>query len=121
MDLPAEVTRCALVVHHGGAGTSWATLAAGLPAICLPQAGDQFRNAELLARAGTCLVVQPDDAGRESLGETLTQALGDCSMLMAARRAQEENAALPGPDELAARLELLPQRPRWSSRPWSSS
>jgi UDP:flavonoid glycosyltransferase YjiC (YdhE family) len=106
MDLPAEVARCALVVHHGGAGTSWASLAAGVPAVCLPQAGDQFRNAELLARAGAALVIQPEDADQHTLRTTIVRAFEDPSMSTAARRAQRDNAALPGPDELATRLEL---------------
>jgi UDP:flavonoid glycosyltransferase YjiC (YdhE family) len=105
IDIPTEIPRCALVVHHGGAGTSWATLTAGVPAVCVPQAGDQFRNAELLARAGVGLLVQPDHADRNTLREALTDALDDRSMAAAARRAQRENAALPGPDELATRLE----------------
>ena len=104
IDLPAEVTRCALVVLHGGAGTSWAALSAGVPAVCLPQAGDQFRNAELLARAGAGLVVQPDNADADILRNALAHALDDSSMATAARHAQQHNAALPGPDELATRL-----------------
>jgi UDP:flavonoid glycosyltransferase YjiC (YdhE family) len=105
IDLPTEITRCALVVHHGGAGTSWAALAAGIPAVCLPQAGDQFRNAELLARARVCTVLQPDDTDPTPLRETIARALGDRSMAVAAQHAHQQNAALPGPDELASRLE----------------
>jgi UDP:flavonoid glycosyltransferase YjiC (YdhE family) len=106
MDLPAEVARCALVVHHGGAGTAWASLAAGVPAVCLPQAGDQFRNAELLARAGAALVVQPEDADQETLRRTIAKTFGDRSMSRAAWRVQRDNAALPGPDDLATLLEV---------------
>jgi MGT family glycosyltransferase len=49
--------RCDLVVCHGGAGTVLDALAAGVPLLLLPQAADQFYNADrvVAARAGVCL------------------------------------------------------------------
>jgi UDP:flavonoid glycosyltransferase YjiC (YdhE family) len=55
-DIPAAMRTCDLVVHHGGAGTSWTGLSCGKPAVVLPLAGDQFRNAELLSAAGAAYV-----------------------------------------------------------------
>lgn len=37
--------RCSCVVHHGGLGTTQATLRAGVPAVITPIFGDQFNNA----------------------------------------------------------------------------
>jgi hypothetical protein len=51
-------------------------------------------------------VVQPEDADQHTLRRTIARALEDPSMSTAARRAQRDNAALPGPDELATRLEV---------------
>jgi L-demethylnoviosyl transferase len=104
LDLPAEVRRCALVVHHGGAGTSWATLAAGVPAVCLPQAGDQFRNANLLACANAGVVVLPEDATELAVRDAAEHALRDTDLAASATRARLANQALPGPGELAERL-----------------
>ena len=46
---------CALVVHHGGAGTTQSTLQAGVPSIVIPHVSDQFFWAAELRR----LVVAP--------------------------------------------------------------
>lgn len=51
--------RCALVVHHGGAGTSHTAAAAGVPSVVVPFAGDQSFWADRLARAGIAPVATP--------------------------------------------------------------
>jgi len=40
--------QCSCFVHHGGAGTTHAALAAGIPSVITPIFGDQFANAETL-------------------------------------------------------------------------
>lgn len=47
------------VVHHGGAGISFATVAAGKAALALPQGFDQFDNAQRLAELGLALRLDP--------------------------------------------------------------
>jgi len=44
--------RCAAVVHHAGAGTTHATLRAGVPSIPVPHAADQFAWCDELQRLG---------------------------------------------------------------------
>ncbi len=44
--------RAVVVVHHGGAGTTHATVAAGVPSIVLPHVGDQRYWAQRLATLG---------------------------------------------------------------------
>ncbi len=44
--------QCALVVHHGGAGTTHSTLRAGLPSVVVPHVSDQFFWAAELRRLG---------------------------------------------------------------------
>lgn len=44
--------RTALVVHHGGSGTSHSAARAGVPSVVVPFAGDQFFWAHRLAEAG---------------------------------------------------------------------
>ncbi len=44
--------RCAVVVHHGGAGTTATVLRAGVPQVVVPHVFDQFYWAERALRAG---------------------------------------------------------------------
>jgi rhamnosyltransferase subunit B len=55
--------RAAVVVHHGGAGTTGQGLRAGRPALIVPHAHDQPDNAQRTARAGAARVL---DARRYS-------------------------------------------------------
>jgi UDP:flavonoid glycosyltransferase YjiC (YdhE family) len=71
INTPQEVAHCPVVVHHGGAGTSYAAVDASVPAVCLPQMGDQFRNAALLATARVC--VTPEEATDSRLRELITR------------------------------------------------
>jgi len=97
-DMPAAIASSDLVVHHGGAGTSWATLAAGRPAVVMPQGADQFDNAGLLAAAGAARVVE----GATDLAATIGAALRDRSLAEGAQEVSAENAQLPDPHLLAA-------------------
>lgn len=57
--------RTALVVHHGGAGTSHAAARAGVPSVVVPFAGDQFFWARRMALRGiatTCPAAGLDSA-----------------------------------------------------------
>lgn len=67
-----------LVVCHGGSGTVYGALAAGVPLVVVPVFADQFENARRAARAGAALVVEVPpgpgasrrafgDAGRKSV------------------------------------------------------
>jgi sterol 3beta-glucosyltransferase len=44
--------RCSLIVHHGGSGTTHASLEAGRPSVIVAHAGDQPLFGKLLQRAG---------------------------------------------------------------------
>jgi len=100
---------CAAVISHGGSGTAWAALAAGLPQLCLPQGADQFRNADALAACGAALVLEtaPGGAGPAPpvLAEAIARLLGDAPLRRAARALQAEIDTLPGADAAVAALE----------------
>ena len=104
IDTAREVARCELVIHHGGAGTAYASLLAGVPAVCLPQMGDQFRNANLLAAAGVCLVSKPEDANETHLVALLEQALTDNRLATQTKALRDQNALMPDVDDLADAL-----------------
>ncbi|MFF9348936.1 glycosyltransferase [Streptomyces sp. NPDC014734] len=58
-----DVLRSAsLVVCHGGSGTVFGALAAGVPLVCVPLFADQPVNARLVAAAGAGLAVTPTGA-----------------------------------------------------------
>ena len=64
--------RTAVVVGHGGSGTTFGALAAGVPVVIVPLFADQFANAERVAEAGAALVVEPDRRAAGGMG-TLDQ------------------------------------------------
>lgn len=66
LPLSAVLDRFVGVVHHGGLGTTFATLRAGRPAVVVPQAFDQAQVAALVERAGVGVV---------ATGETLADGL----------------------------------------------
>ena len=67
VDQAEVVSRSSAVVSHGGSGTFLGTLAQGVPQLCLPQAADQFRNAEGGIRAGAVLVLGPAETTSASV------------------------------------------------------
>jgi UDP:flavonoid glycosyltransferase YjiC (YdhE family) len=107
VNLAAEITGCALVIHHGGAGTTWAALSAGVPAVCLPQGADQFRNGSLVASAGAAVVVHPDAADLPTLRRVFAAALADPALAGSAGRVRHANEALPDRAVAAAWIESL--------------
>ncbi|MFC5288925.1 glycosyltransferase [Actinokineospora guangxiensis] len=96
-----------LVVHHGGAGTSLASLSAGLPQLFLPQGADQFINADAITAAGIGHTLRAPTA--ESITEAATALLSDGTARAKARSVAAEIAAMPGPADVADRLPELAQ------------
>lgn len=105
VDMPAAVASCDLVVHHGGAGTSWTTLSAGKPAVLLPQAGDQYRNAELLTAAGAALTCSSDQL--DDITASIDAGSSRRDLADQAGRIARDNAALPDISELAGDVAAL--------------
>lgn len=89
--------RCAVSVHHGGAGTTMASLRSGRPCIITPGMYDQFENAKMVSRKGVGI-----DAGHlptvtpEKLAEHINQCLSNDSMARAAHELGEELRAKDG-------------------------
>jgi UDP:flavonoid glycosyltransferase YjiC (YdhE family) len=107
----AVLPRCSAVVSHGGSGTLLATAALGLPQVVLPQAADQFRNADGLVRAGAGLALHPDHASPTVIAEAVRGALDREDLHEGAARVRDEIAAMPSPAEVVGRLEVLATTP----------
>ena len=102
----AVLAEAALVVSHGGSGTTFGALAAGLPVVVVPLFADQRANAARIADAAVGLVV--DDATGASAATRLRTAIEavrtGTSYRDSARRVSAEMAGAP---TAARRLEML--------------
>jgi UDP:flavonoid glycosyltransferase YjiC (YdhE family) len=101
----------AVVVCHGGSGTTFGALAAGVPLVVVPLFADQPANGRVVAAAGAGALVEPESpAGGEMsplrqsdvprLRSAIEAVLGEPSYSEAAKRIAGEMRALPTVDEL---------------------
>ena len=104
-----------VVVCHGGSGTTYGALAAGVPLVIVPLFADQFSNSRCVADAGAGLAVSPDsgvpeDRGRLSPGRksrlaaAVEKVLGDDSFGEGARRVAAEMRDFPSIEEVVCSL-----------------
>ena len=99
--------RAGLVVHHGGAGTTHAACAAGVPSLVVPHVGDQRYWADRLRRLGVAPPAQPM---RTMKPEALaTAALGAVSDPAMHHRAHELAERMTREDGLGSALAALEQ------------
>jgi UDP:flavonoid glycosyltransferase YjiC (YdhE family) len=98
---------CDVVASHAGSGTMLATLALGLPQLCLPQAADQFLNAAAIARAGAGLAILPEAVDATAVGEAVRRLLDDDTFRVHARRLADEISSMPAPEEVVTVLQAL--------------
>lgn len=101
---PQVLEHSSVVVSHAGSGTFLGALARGLPQLCLPQAADQFRNAEGGARSGAALVLAPGEVTPDAIEAAVSRLLAESSFRVAAGRVAAEIAAMPSPTEVALLL-----------------
>jgi L-noviosyl transferase len=99
--LSGVLARCRVLAHHGGSGTTFSALAAGVPQLVMPHMTDQPDNAALVA--GTGVALAPDEVTAASARRALSRLLTPAA-LAAAHRVRDEIAAMPSPEETAARL-----------------
>jgi UDP:flavonoid glycosyltransferase YjiC (YdhE family) len=98
--------RTALVVHHGGAGTSHAAARAGVPSVVVPFAGDQFFWARRMTDCGiaaTCPAAGLD-------GARLAQAVAAASQPALQEAARRVGQAMRGEDGVRTAVDLLLDR-----------
>lgn len=72
-----------------------------MPQLCLPQAADQFLNAQACADAGVGLTLMPGAVTAGSVREATLRLLNEAQFREAAERGAAEMDRMPGPDEVA--------------------
>jgi UDP:flavonoid glycosyltransferase YjiC (YdhE family) len=104
-----------VVVCHGGSGTTFGTLSAGIPLVIVPMFADQPANARRVAATGAGLVVEPPPGPNDGMGlvgpeeiprirAAIEAVLSDGSFRDAARRIADEMDGAPTADEVLADL-----------------
>jgi sterol 3beta-glucosyltransferase len=93
-----------VAVHHGGAGTTSASLHAGIPTIALPLAIDQFFWGERVYKIGAGLSIPQRKLNAKNLSQAITQALTDESMNA---RAKTVSAALSQENGIQAAVSVI--------------
>jgi UDP:flavonoid glycosyltransferase YjiC (YdhE family) len=102
----------ALVVCHGGSGTVFGALAAGVPLVVVPAFADQFSNGRLVAESGAGTLVEVgggtrrllDDRDAPQLAEAVRAALDNAGHRQTAGRIAAEMAAAPVIDDVVGEL-----------------
>jgi UDP:flavonoid glycosyltransferase YjiC (YdhE family) len=104
-----------LVVCHGGSGTAFGALAAGVPMVIVPVFADQFENGRRIVQAGAGMLITTEAVGggnRNVIGPAdvpritrgIETVLGSPSYREQAARLSVEMAAAPAVDEVLAAL-----------------
>jgi UDP:flavonoid glycosyltransferase YjiC (YdhE family) len=101
---PQVLRHSDVVISHGGSGTFLGALARGLPQLCLPQAADQFRNAEGGVRSGAALALSPEQANPETIVQAVGALLAEDGYRTNAGRIASEIRAMPSPADAVENL-----------------
>jgi len=81
--------RVRVAIHHGGAGTTSASLHAGIPTITLPLAIDQFFWGERIQKLGVGLSIPQRKLNTENLAQAIFEALHNKEMQTQAKTIRE--------------------------------
>jgi len=92
-------------VTHAGAGGSQEGMATATPMVCVPQAVDQFGNADLLQSLGVARHLPLEDATAEALREAVLALADDPEVARKLRRIRTETAAEGGTSRAADLIE----------------
>jgi MGT family glycosyltransferase len=98
--------KAAAVITHGGHGTVMASLAHGVPVVCLPMGRDQPDNAARLVHSGAGLQLSPK-ANERRIANAVRKVLTDEHMAKAARRLADAMQLEVASDLGAAELESI--------------
>ncbi len=97
--------RAALIVHHGGIGTTAEAMRAGIPQLVVPQAFDQFDNAQRARRLAGAGVVHARRLTARRMQREITRLLGSAQAAAACHSARQKANLDPVPEAIVERLE----------------
>ncbi|GAA0517588.1 glycosyl transferase [Paractinoplanes deccanensis] len=98
------LTGAAAALIHGGAGTTLGSLAEGVPLVVWPQGADQPVQAAAVGHAGAGIGLASGPVDPQALRDAVRSVLTDPAYAGAARRVQQQIAAMTAPDQVAADL-----------------
>ena len=101
---PDALRHATAVVHHGGAGTTLASLAAGLPQLILPQPGDGPGNAAAVRATGAGRLLLAGEVSAAAVEAEMRTLLTDGAHREAARGVARQIEAMPEPAETVGRF-----------------
>ena len=84
-----------VIVHHGGAGTTFGALAHGVPQVILPQGADNYEHAAMCEQAGTAITLRPAMLDAANLAAAVRRVVLDETDATSSRRCADEIAAMP--------------------------
>ncbi|MGW2464775.1 glycosyltransferase [Streptomyces sp. NPDC001761] len=94
----------AVVVHHGGSGTTFGTGSRGLPAVVVPGTAGQQRQAFRVQKTGAGLALPIGEQAPEAVTAAVARVLSEPAFAQAARGLRDEIAAMPSASQVAADL-----------------
>lgn len=97
----------AAVVSHAGSGTLLGALGVAIPQVCLPQAADQFRNADACTKVGAGIALRGEAATGDAIATAITAVLTDPTYHSAASAVAREITTMPAVDDVAVEVERL--------------
>jgi UDP:flavonoid glycosyltransferase YjiC (YdhE family) len=106
----ALLPACALVVCHGGGGTTLKSLRHGVPLLLLPQGADEFRTARACERVGVARHLDPDSVDPDRVRDQFNLLWTDSGYRQNCGILRKEIDQMPSPDEVVPALEELAAR-----------
>ena len=102
------LARSTLAITHGGAGSTIAALAFGLPVLVLPRgAPSQHRLAARCVESGVGLALEPDNVSPSTVHDALRALLENTALRTGAERVRASIEAQPDVTAIVPRLEKL--------------
>lgn len=100
LPLSALLPTCTALIHHGGGGTTFTALDAGVPQFVLPGSGDDTINAKAVRERGVGLSGSTDEVD----GALLRRLVTDETLRSIAAEVRAEMATMPSPAEIVPNL-----------------
>ncbi|QHC24915.1 glycosyl transferase [Streptomyces sp. GS7] len=102
---PAVLRRADAFITHAGMGGSQEGLANGVPMVCVPQAADQFMNADRLQALGVARHLPKEEVTAGALREAVLSLVRDPEVAATAERIRRETADEGGSRQAADLIE----------------